>query len=49
MANILIVGHKELISNPIFKQDRNMLDLYIDLKDNDFDYEKIEDYFNINK
>ena len=33
MANILIVGQKELISAPIFKQDKNMLALYNSLKD----------------
>ena len=34
MANILIVGQKELVAHPIFKQDKNMLELYIDLKKN---------------
>lgn len=33
MANILIVGQKELIPNPIFKQDKNMLEIYNALKD----------------
>ncbi|MBO7431780.1 MAG: hypothetical protein J6U02_02635 [Elusimicrobia bacterium] len=33
MANILIVGQKELVANPIFKQDQNMSYIYNSLKD----------------
>ena len=33
MANILIVGQKELVQNPIFKQDQNMSYFYNSLKD----------------
>lgn len=33
MAKILIVGQKELVANPVFKQDKNMLEVYNILKD----------------
>ena len=34
MSNILIVSQKELSLNPIFKQDKNVLEIYNVLKEN---------------
>lgn len=34
MSNILILSQKELVDNPIFKQDRNLIEMYDAIKEN---------------
>lgn len=34
MSNILIVSQKELVGNPVFKQDKNLIEIYESIKEN---------------